>query len=86
MQKKKKRSGYTRLYHYTSGINALLSNLNSHKAAGRDGISARVLKEIHSSIALILKASSLNTGVVPNDWKMANVIPLFKKGGQLQTD
>ena len=29
----------------TSGIHALLSNLNAHKAAGLDGISARVLKK-----------------------------------------
>ena len=76
----------------TTGIDALLSNLNALKAAGPDEtsymISARALKEMHSLIALILKAIfnfSLNTGVVPNDWKIANVTPLFKKGGRLQT-
>ena len=49
-----------------SGIDALLSNLNAHKAAGPDGISARILKEMHSSIVPILKVTfdcSLNTGV-----------------------
>ena len=54
----------------TSSIDALLSNLNAYKAAGLDGISARVLKEMHSSIALILKVIfdfSLNTGTVPNE-------------------
>ena len=54
----------------TSSIDALLSNLNAHKAASPDGISARVLKEMHSSIALILKVIfdfSLNTGIVPNE-------------------
>ena len=67
----------------TSGIDALLSNLKIHKATGPDRISARVLKEMHSSIAPILKVifdCCLNTGVVPNDWKIANVTPLFKKG------
>ena len=55
---------------------------------GPDGISARVLKEMHSSIALILKVifdCCLSTGVVPNDWKIANVTPLFKKSDRLQT-
>ena len=66
----------------TSGIDALLSSLNIHKATGPDGISARVLKEMHSSIAPILKVifdCSLNTGVVPNDWKIANVTPLLRR-------
>ena len=72
----------------TSGIDAFLSNLKIHKATGPDRISARVLKEMHSSIAPILKVifdCCLNTGVVPNDWKVANVTPLFKKGDRLQT-
>ena len=50
-------------------------------------ISAKILKEIHSSIAVILKVifvCSHNTGVIPNDWKGANVTPPFKKGNQLQ--
>ena len=55
----------------TSGIDALLSNLYIHKAAiGPDGISATVLKEMHSSITPILKVifnCSLNAGVFPND-------------------
>ena len=54
----------------TSGIDALLSNLKIYKATGPDGISARVLKEMHSSIAPILKVifdCCLNTGVVPSD-------------------
>ena len=48
----------------------------------------QVLKEMHSSIAPILKVifgCSLNTGVVPNDWKTANTKPLFKKSDWLQT-
>ena len=43
---------------------------------------------MHSSIAPILKVvfdCSLNTGVVPNDWKIENFTPLFKKGDRFQT-
>ena len=36
----------------TSGIDALLSNFNAHKAAGPDGIIARVFKEMHLAIGL----------------------------------
>ena len=59
-----------------------------HKEGGPDEIIARVLQEMHSSTALILKVifdCSLYTGVVTNDWKIANVTPLFKKGNQLPT-
>ena len=51
-------------------------------------ISARILKEMHSLIAVILKVifdCSHNNGAIPNDWKGANVTPLFKKGNRLQT-
>ena len=39
----------------TNGIDTLLSNINVYKATGPDGISARILKEMHSKIAPILK-------------------------------
>ena len=51
----------------TSGTDALLSNLNTQKATSPDGISPRVLKEMHISIFVLLKVLfdySLNTGVV----------------------
>jgi hypothetical protein len=65
------------------GIAKLLLNLNPNKAAGPDEIKPRVLKELATEIALILTIIfqiSLESGVVPSDWKTAHVAPVYKKG------
>ena len=65
------------------GVLKLLNTLNIHKAHGPDGLSARVLKECSSEIAPILTLiydESLAQGTVPDDWRQANVAPIFKKG------
>ena len=65
------------------GIRKLLLKLNPHKACGPDQISPRVLKELASEVAPVLAIiyqSSLTSGVVPADWRKANVAPVFKKG------
>eukprot|EP00061_Rhincodon_typus_P005592 g25290.t1 len=43
-----------------------------------DGLHPRVLKEIVEALVVIFQ-ESLESGRVPEDWKIANVIPLFKK-------
>ena len=65
------------------GVIKLLNNLNIHKAPVPDGLSARVLKECSSEIAPVLTYifnESLAQGAVPDDWRQANVAPVFKKG------
>ena len=65
------------------GVLKLLNNLNIHKASGPDGLSARVLKECSSEISVMLALiynESLAQGTVPDDWRQANVAPVFKKG------
>ena len=65
------------------GIAKLLLNLNPNKAAGTDEIKPRVLKELATEIAPILTILfqiSLESGVVPSDWKTAHVAPVYKKG------
>jgi hypothetical protein len=50
-----------------------------------DGISSAVLKNAASSLAYPLSVifqSSLVSHVVPEGWKQANVVPLFKKGSK----
>ena len=65
------------------GVLKLLNGLKAHKAPGPDGLSARVLKECSSEIAPILAYiynESLAQGNVPDDWRQANVAPVFKNG------
>ena len=61
----------------------ILSNLNVSKATGPDGIGNRLLKEAASSICgplSRLDQNSINSGVYPDTWKLANVSALHKKG------
>ena len=65
------------------GVANLLDGLNVHKAPGPDGLNARVLKECSTQISPILALiynESLAQGNVPDDWRHANVSPVFKKG------
>ena len=67
----------------SQGVAKLLSNMKPNKANGPDKIAARFLKEMASvlapSLTLIFKASLLAQGILPDDWKKAFVIPLYKK-------
>ena len=61
----------------------LLDNINTNKAPGPDGIHGCVLK--HCSISLcrllsIIFKLSYNTGIIPTEWKSANIVPIYKKG------
>ncbi|KAK4810895.1 hypothetical protein QYF61_013303 [Mycteria americana] len=60
-----------------------LYQLNVHKSMGPDGIHPRVLKELADVMAgplSIIYQRSWEPGEVPADWKLANVIPIYKKG------
>ena len=46
-----------------------------------------LVRESYDKIDPIPKAifdCSFDTGIIPNNWRMANMKPIFKKGGQLQ--
>ncbi|XP_059587158.1 cyclic GMP-AMP synthase isoform X1 [Alligator mississippiensis] len=60
-----------------------LEKLDTLKSAGPDNLHPRVLKELVSIIAQPVAQifeNSWRSGVVPEDWKKANVVPIFKKG------
>ena len=66
-------------------VKKVIEGLDTNKSSGPDGISARVLKEGIDSFSLalsIIYRKSLESSEVPNDWKIANVVPIFKKGSR----
>ena len=66
-----------------NGVAKLLGKLNIHKASGPDDLNARVLKEYSAEISPLLAfifIESLAQGTVPDDWRRANVSPVYKKG------
>ena len=66
-----------------AGVWKLLQNIKPHKAAGPDNIPARILREAANNLApamTILFQASIDQGTLPDDWKTANVVPIFKKG------
>ena len=64
------------------GVKLLLDKLNPKKAIGPDQVPTFLLKEhsdIFCSILQVIFQKSLDTGVVPSDWKKANVVAIYKK-------
>ena len=64
-------------------VEAKLKWLNATKVQGPDGIPPKVLKELSKEISVplcILFNKFLETGIIHNDWKSAEVVALFKKG------
>ena len=62
---------------------SLLSKLCKSKATHLDRISPELLRVCPDLIAESLCTifnRSINTGILPTDWKSSKVIPLFKKG------
>ena len=64
------------------GIEKLLLRLNEKKAIGPDQIPNQFLKHAAKPVSEILQlifTQSLSTGILPRDWRDANISPVFKK-------
>jgi len=63
-------------------ITVILAKLQPDKAHGHDGLTARILKNLSDTISLpllIIFKNCISQGYFPKKWKMANVVPIFKK-------
>ena len=59
--------------------------MNPHKAPGPDCLHPCLLKHCAESITkplYLLYTQSLNNGTIPEEWKCANIMPIFKKGSK----
>ena len=62
-----------------------LRNLKPDKSPGIDSIHPYVLREVADEMAIPLYhiyRKSMVEGVVPEDWRLARVVPIFKKGSK----
>ena len=62
-----------------------MNNMKENKSPGVDGIAPKILKETVEQMCTPLAHlfnMSLQEGIVPFEWKEANIIPLFKKGSR----
>ena len=63
--------------------------MKENKSLGVDGISYKILKETVEQISAPLAHvfnMSLQEGIEPFEWKVANIIPLFKKGSRNKSE
>jgi hypothetical protein len=66
-----------------AGVEKLLKSLKDHKASGPDDISPRLLKHLAPHLAPVLTLlyrATLKQGTIPDEWRTAHVVPIFKKG------
>ena len=66
-------------------VQGKLSQLDPRKAQGPDQVPSRVRKEFSEQLAMplslcILFSKSLESGLIPVDWTVADVTAIFEKG------
>ena len=64
------------------GVEKLLLGLNTSKAMGPDKVHPRILKELAHDLSEVMThffQQSITIGIIPEEWKQANICPLFKK-------
>ena len=69
----------------TNDVKEAIEKLKDYSAPGLDNIPPKVIKELKEELSVpltILFQKSMERGKVPDDWREANVTPLFKKGSK----
>ena len=80
-------SSMTNITVSNKGVRKLLQGLDIHKATGPDQIPTRILHDFAEELAPTLSAifqKSLDSGAIPDDWREAAIVPIFKKGDRHQ--
>ena len=70
-------------------VKRAIKKMKSGKSSGRDGLSSIIFKQLSDSLALplsLLFESFMSTLSVPNEWRAAHVVPVFKSGSSAQVD
>ena len=60
-----------------------LNNLENKNSSGHDGVSNKLLKSMTCSVSkslTIIINQMITTGIIPDAFKVSNVMPIFKKG------
>ena len=66
-------------------VRKILKSLKTNKSPGPDGLHPCVLKEIAESIIpalTLIFQTSIKSGMLPDDWLLANISPIYKKGSR----
>ena len=81
----KTRTNLSRTFITTEKVRRKIHQLKPHSAAGPDGISPKLLQQCEDQLAPVLAMifrKSVNTSKVPEEWKTAAVVPIYKKGAK----
>jgi hypothetical protein len=79
------RTRLTRSFITAQKVRKQIKKLKPTGAAGPDGITTKLLQMCQDEISPVLATiyrKSMNEGAVPEEWKTANVVPIFKKGSK----
>jgi len=67
----------------SSSVFYIIMSLDASKVTGPDGIGSNILKHCALNLYIpikIIAQRSLDCGIFPSTWKLANVTPIYKKG------
>lgn len=73
-----------------SGLKSLLKTVDVRKASGPDGISGYTISQLAENVdeftdcLYMVYEASLKQHTVPEDWRTANVVPIFKAGSRAE--